>query len=122
MPARTAFPVAAVASEPVSSAIDPRYPVGPRPDKPRSHFLDHVPVTLLGCLGRRPEDAPDRAPGNPGCAGPSDRIDDLPFASGTIHGGSLKEILLDGTLVGLIGFILLESSRQVIAVIEYVLD
>ena len=107
---------------PVLSAIDPAGAVGRGMHQSGSHALDHSAISLLGGLGRCPENLPDRAPGNTGRPGFGDCIDNLPLASSTIRRGSLEKVLLDWTLVSLIGFILLKAPRQVIAVIKYVLD
>ena len=87
-----------------------------------SHALDDRAVSLLCGLRRRSEDPPDRVPGDPRRSSLRNRIDDLSLAPSAVQSSSLKEILLDRALIGFVGFVVFETPRQLIAVVENVLD
>jgi hypothetical protein len=89
---------------------------------PGSHASDHTAVSLLGGLGRHTENPPDHTPGNPRRPGPSNRFDDLTLTSSAVQDGPLQKVFLDRALVGFRRFVRLKTLRQLITVIEDVLD
>ena len=73
-------------------------------------------------MGGRPEEFTDPLPGHVLGAGRDDCVDDLSFAACSCECGALEEVLLDGALVGRVGFVVLEPLSELVGVVEDVLD